>query len=1138
MHVYWGNDWSKLADHLTANLSRETVTAPGDVFAREHCVVLPNRPLQTWLQHHVLLDSQATSSGILANIRYPMLYQFVNDWLFWMHHPNEKRDAIAHPFSVRALQWRILDALQNETTLAHAAFAPLQQYIAAAGSAPLARERRSFHLAGSLARLFDDYQVYRPDLLVAWQQGSNNELPHRETWQADLWRDLIAGPEAAETYLQAFLDMPQALPRCNIRAHHPAIHVFGISMMPQVYIACFQLLSTMLPVHLYLFNPCREQWDDLLSTAQTERLRHKLLLEGRQDDAGLLQCGNPLLANTGRGCRNFLAQILDATGGQITSAFSEPPEPETLLGRLQAAVLDNQPPPADPPPPPHQEGADNSICIHSCHSPMRELEVLRDHIYQWFDQDPNLQPRHIQVLVPDMERYAPYIDAVFTQAHAQASAAIPCAIMDRRTTGESMVQTAYQQILQLASSRFTAPELLDLLQVAPIQTRFGLEAHDMTTLTRIIADSGIRWGLDANHRKQASGTAFGEQTTWQHGLDRLLLGYAMTRDFAAPDFPLPCDRVEDATADMLGHLIRFVDAAETTTREAQTPRTPQAWAEWLKVVIDRFFARTEDTYEDIDALYRAADEIAITAGAARFERTIPMELIQDGLAATGGPGKGSPETGLSGNKVVCSALRLGAAAPRPVICLLGLGDGQFPRTANRPAYDLLRHGSRFGDPSLRTEDRAAFLEACCAARQHLYISYVGQGVRENETIPPSTLVRELTEYAEAYCPGTAIPVRHHKLHPFHPAYFGSEPQTAGFFSYDRENLEAAQAVLAPPSSGRSTVTAQAAPASPAPHLIELDDLIRFFDNPARFFFRHILKTNLQGEDRSRLADEEEFTPGGAEAWQIHSAIIAGLCTEQPSRQIYTELSEQGLAPLGAWGQTWFTEQLATIQACLERPLEPGLPTVREYLQHQEPLSDEPQETILGTIRLQGTAHGIRQPDGSVQSLDYRYATPKARDILRSWIRHLFVCSGDTPETRVSLQEKTGPSTTKRQQLSFPPLSVAEAQQHLGALIDCYRLGMVQCLPFTTEAAHAFVAASRPATASKTRRTSAPKPPLDAARSTWFSDAFTFGEDSDPYYRAAFGDAGPFHDPAFAELATTVFDPILATLAQARKEVAS
>jgi len=92
-------------------------------------------------------------------------------------------------------------------------------------------------------------------------------------------------------------------------------------------------------------------------------------------------------------------------------AYEEPGE-ETLLSSIQTDML-------------HLRGVgtdvtrqtlspdDSSIQIHSCHSPLREVEVLYDSMLRFFETYEGLEPRDILVLTPDIETYAPYISAVF-----------------------------------------------------------------------------------------------------------------------------------------------------------------------------------------------------------------------------------------------------------------------------------------------------------------------------------------------------------------------------------------------------------------------------------------------------------------------------------------------------------------------------------------------------------------------------------------------------------------------------------------------------------------------------------------------------------------------------------------------------
>ena len=58
--------------------------------------------------------------------------------------------------------------------------------------------------------------------------------------------------------------------------------------------------------------------------------------------------------------------------------------------------------------------ADDSIQVHSCHSPMREVEVLQDRLLSLFEADATLLPKDILIMTPDIATYSPFIQAVFS----------------------------------------------------------------------------------------------------------------------------------------------------------------------------------------------------------------------------------------------------------------------------------------------------------------------------------------------------------------------------------------------------------------------------------------------------------------------------------------------------------------------------------------------------------------------------------------------------------------------------------------------------------------------------------------------------------------------------------------------------
>ena len=180
---------------------------------------------------------------------------------------------------------------------------------------------------------------------------------------------------------------------------------------------------------------------------------------------------------------------------------------DTLLARIQADVrADRRPEPR--PLAPH----DRSIQIHSCHGRARQVEVLRDAILHLLEEDDTLQPRDVIVMCPDIETFAPLIQATFGAGEVvddEEFEPLPeelrptdlrVRLADRSLRQTNPVLGVVAQLIDLAGRRLTASDVLDLADREPVRRRFRLEDEDLARIRDWVADSGIRWGLDADHR--------------------------------------------------------------------------------------------------------------------------------------------------------------------------------------------------------------------------------------------------------------------------------------------------------------------------------------------------------------------------------------------------------------------------------------------------------------------------------------------------------------------------------------------------------------------------------------------------------------------------------------------------------------
>ena len=190
------------------------------------------------------------------------------------------------------------------------------------------------------------------------------------------------------------------------------------------------------------------------------------------------------------------------------------------------------------------------------------------------------------------------------------------------------------------------------------------------------------------------------------------------------------------------------------------------------------------------------EKLARAAERAGFEQPVELSVVLEQLSRDLSEdhfGAGY----LTGGITFC-ALKPMRSIPAKVICLLGMNDRSFPRTSPQLSFDLMAQKRRLGDRSSREDDRYLFLETLISARERLYISYVGQSIKDNSEAPPSVLVSELLDYvAQGFeLKGKDIIEDHvltrHRLQAFSTAYF----ERGRLFSYSRENLKASQ-VLSP-----------------------------------------------------------------------------------------------------------------------------------------------------------------------------------------------------------------------------------------------------------------------------------------------------------------------------------------------------
>lgn len=803
-HLSFSNRFEILLDTLLERLGAEQ---PGPFGQRQ--VVVPSSALRRAVELAV-----ADREGVSANLRFDYLAQ----WL-WQQIGRVVPVAARSPFSPALLAWRIHGLLDR--THAHGAWVAAHPRLARYLEGADARMR--FELAGRIARVFDHYLTYRPQWLAVWADGRGSALGPGasaveladEAWQAELWRHIRDGMGLRQEHpAQAFLRRVTAMSADELAAVGlPAtVHVFALPALPPLYLDLLRELARVVEVRLYVLNPCREFWFDIVDA------RRLSWLQAQQKDM-FLETGNSLLAAWGKQTRAHIGLLFEGEHAvEEDTAFAPHPD-RHLLARLQNAILDlEELPPAGV----RLAAADRSVEVHVCHSRTRELEVLHDRLLGLFKAhagtDEALRPADVVVLTPDLETTAPLIEAVF--GTAPPARRIPWRITGLGGTRDNPVARVLDQALHLAASRFPASRVFDLLQQAPVTARFGLDDAALETVHDWLRAAGVRWGLDAataaatasarsidataneianaNANANASANANANATadadadasaaaaaaadyaaavgstsaaghvgvrgqtvagvtaahTLDEGLHRLFLAWAAG---AAADQASFAGRIgaaapEGQGANALGSLWRYADSLRRVRDLLLREHTGAGWRSALNEVLDRLVG---DPAEHADALREVRAAIAALAddiAAAELEATVPLAVVHPALAALlDDPARG----GVPGGTVTFSALPTLRSLPYRVVCVIGLDQGAFPGSDRPAEFDLMAARPQAGDRQRRLDDRNLFLDLILSAREVLHLSYVGRSVRDGSALPPSVLVDELLDTLATACASTA-----------------------------------------------------------------------------------------------------------------------------------------------------------------------------------------------------------------------------------------------------------------------------------------------------------------------------------------------------------------------------------------------
>ncbi len=829
VHHIYSNCTQKLAQRLGDNL----FGPPARPFQRR-LVIGPSQAMKEYLVHFF---ASHPDYQVFAGVRIlPLADAFLE--LLACLSSYEKGDGIQLQNRIPSLlelslriEERIVQALHDIKKLGEEdriSFEPLLGYLGREQHMAMGSDsyKRIGALSVQLSFLFARYGLHGAEFLSDWLEIRG--------WQQWIWRQVYSEQGAWVYPVRAFDRFCDQLRRnpAQLGFLQGGIHLFGFSSMPKVYLELFSRLKAT----FYLVSPCLLFWEDVVTDKERIGLRRYLeKREVKQSDLdlweGFLRDTHPLLANWGKVGRDFAKLLADSDA--VTSEEYVDPLKNTLLGSVQSDLLHLQ----DPRQRKKGEVFDGSIQLHSAVSLLREVEVLYEQLcammtekvdsssspqsQEFLRLDTSLAPKEVLVLAPDLDLYAPFIQAVFGSSDSVLAYSLEGVC--NRVAKEGF--EAVLHLLSIPSLQFSADALLQLFSFSSFLQKWEFSRDDAALVQRWVKQADLRLDL-------------GED--WS-GIDRLLLGSVMKVDeelIGKVESDLwPCSSVDATDLPLLGKLIELIHSLKEQLKPIWSgqKKSVQGWLDYLHALIPNYFKMEEGQEAILIEIAKLRSYFPSEEGDLLSVATLvrAVEALADRQFAT--------LSVHNAQKVAFRPLASGNITSAQVIWILGMDEGSFPRSEPATSLCAMRqHQAAKAIPKKGDEDRYLFLEALFLAKKCLVFSYQRVDPQDNKEQSPSLLIQELLDH---YVPSHLVSF-HHPALAFDSRYFSENPLIK---SFSQKNYRNASSYY---GKRRELVPFIAEPCIGPEQLkvVEIKALCDLAKDPIRFYFQRVLRMYMRSEE--------------------------------------------------------------------------------------------------------------------------------------------------------------------------------------------------------------------------------------------------------------------------------------------------
>ena len=381
---------SNKAEWLAEILGQELRLNPPEITEEVNIIV------STWPSSRWLSEKLSIINNINALVKYPFPGTYLKRLVKRIIgiDPNEK-----DPWEKNHLVWNILELLPELMKEEEAQV--IRSWLKISDKENEQINLNLWDLANNIAETFDDYILYRPEIIKQWLSKKTKKNSREISVNKNiLWQEILFNLLYKKINKDPFcIQVEKAIKRLKkddiSKLDYPKnLYIYGLSSLAPLQIDLIQAFSKVINIKIYIISPCNDLWQ----RCEARRLQFRntwntppdrqWLLESPRLEAFLGRMGaeyQQLLEGSGEyqlGDRNE-EDIFSLTADIATNKGNKP----NLLEQLQQELLSTKSESILT-----KEKSDKSLLFLKSPGKYRQVELIRDHILQLFSNDKNFNP--------------------------------------------------------------------------------------------------------------------------------------------------------------------------------------------------------------------------------------------------------------------------------------------------------------------------------------------------------------------------------------------------------------------------------------------------------------------------------------------------------------------------------------------------------------------------------------------------------------------------------------------------------------------------------------------------------------------------------------------------------------------------